>query len=92
MAYYLMVDGESFPLKHGINIIGRESGCDGRILDPHVSRKHLSIDVLADGTMTLLDLGSSNGLFIRGRRVPNAIIKPGQEFTIGTKTLVIQEK
>jgi ABC transport system ATP-binding/permease protein len=50
-------------------ILGRAPGRDGVSLDhPRVSRNHAEIRV-ADGKVTLRDLGSSNGTFVNGQRI-----------------------
>ena len=59
--------------------------------DPHISRKHLSIDVVGDGTITIIDLGSTNGMVINGERVPSAILHPGDMFTVGQTTFTVDE-
>ena len=91
MSFYIKSQDFSFPFSPGINIVGRQKNGDILIPDKHISRQHLSIDVLSDGTLTLMDLGSSNGLFVKGRKVSNAILRVGESFTIGTVTFLIEE-
>ncbi len=91
MPFWIINNKLRFPLKIGINIVGRQKGHDIQIKDPYVSRRHLSIDLLSDGSMTLMDLGSSNGLFINGKKVPNAILRVGESFTVGVTTFTIEE-
>ena len=80
---YLLANGQRFPLKSGINFIGRDQVCDIFISDPHISRTHASVDLVSDGTMTLMDLGSTNGIVVNEERVPSAILQPGDSFTVG---------
>ncbi len=92
MAAYLIYKDSKYRLSPGINILGRQNDCAVQVKDPFISRRHLSIDLLQDGTLTLMDLGSSNGLVIQGKKVPNAILGPGESFTLGTSTFtIIQE-
>ncbi len=56
--------GEVFPLRSGASAIGRESGEVAFPGDRYVSGRHARIDV-GDPAVTLTDLGSSNGTFIR---------------------------
>ncbi|MFC1585723.1 FHA domain-containing protein [Fibrobacterota bacterium] len=84
-------ESTTFPLKTGMNILGRQRDVDIQIKDPYISRRHLSIDVLSDGSMTLMDLGSCNGLIVDGVKVPSAVLKTGQSFTLGLCTLFIEE-
>lgn len=88
---FLIHNNARFPLKIGMNIVGRDQSCDVFVPDPHISRKHLSIDVVGDGTITIIDLGSTNGMVINGERVPSAILHPGESFTVGQTTFVVDD-
>jgi pSer/pThr/pTyr-binding forkhead associated (FHA) protein len=48
-------------------VIGRAGGCDIHLDDPLVSRRHARVFSTEVGT-AIQDLGSSNGLYINGRR------------------------
>jgi len=91
MKYHLKTSEGAFPLKVGMNIVGRQKGCDIQIKDPYMSRRHLSIDVISDGTFTLMDLGSSNGLYVNGHKVPHAILQLGDSFALGSMIFNILE-
>jgi len=56
--------GEVFPLRLGPNTIGRETGDVSFPLDRYVSGRHARVDV-TETSVTLTDLGSSNGTFLR---------------------------
>lgn len=88
---YLVSNGSRYPLKIGMNLVGRDQGCDVFVPDPHISRKHLSIDVVGDGTLTIIDLGSTNGMVIKGERVPSAILHAGDSFTVGQTTFLVED-
>ena len=75
-----------------MNILGRMNSADIQIKDPYVSRKHLSIDLISDNSLTLMDLGSSNGLYVKGKKVPNAILSEGDRFIVGKTQLTISSK
>jgi ABC-type multidrug transport system ATPase subunit len=62
--------------------IGRDEDNDIVLRDFWVSRRHAEIRRTA-GEHHLVDLGSSNGLHHNGRRVPRAVLAPGDRFTIG---------
>lgn len=87
----LVSNNARFPLKIGMNLVGRDQSCDVFVPDPHISRKHLSIDVVGDGTITVIDLGSTNGMLVNGERVPSAILHPGESFTVGQTTFLVQD-
>lgn len=56
--------GEVFPLRAGANAVGRETGEVAFPGDRYVSGRHARVDV-GDAAVTLTDLGSSNGTFLR---------------------------
>ncbi len=88
--FFLGFNGTRHPLKSGMNIIGRDQTCDVLVPDPHISRKHASIDVVGDGTITAIDLGSTNGMMVNGERVPSAILHPGQSFILGKTEFTLE--
>ena len=87
----LICNNSRYSLKIGMNLVGRDQSCDIFIPDPHISRKHLSIDVVGDGTITVIDLGSTNGMIVNGERVPSAILQPGESFTVGQTTFMVDD-
>jgi pSer/pThr/pTyr-binding forkhead associated (FHA) protein len=92
MQFFLKSRDEQYPLKMGINIVGRQKTADIQLKDPYVSRRHLSIDMLPDGSFTLMDLGSRNGLVIFGKKVASAVVQTGEAFMLGATDLVIKEE
>jgi len=68
-------------------VIGRDPAADVVIDHPHVSRRHACIEVKA-GNYILTDLGSGNGVFVNGRRVRSAVLKPSDEISLGTHKFV----
>jgi predicted component of type VI protein secretion system len=84
-------DGErrSFSMSRDMTVIGRREDCDLRIPLGEVSRKHCRI--LRDGdSLKLEDLGSSNGTFLNGQRVQEAILSPGDTLQVGPVVFVLQ--
>ena len=64
--------GLVFPLRRGRFRIGR-GGTEIVIPDAELSREHAQLDV-TDSAVTLLDLGSANGVRVDGRRVRTAVV------------------
>ncbi|MBK8237470.1 MAG: HlyD family efflux transporter periplasmic adaptor subunit [Deltaproteobacteria bacterium] len=62
-------------------IVGRE-GADLVLDDDHVCREHAEL-VCKDGVIGIRDLGSLRGLWVEGKRVPRAILRPGRDVTLG---------
>ena len=84
-------DGErrSFSMARDMTVIGRREDCDLRIPLGEVSRKHCRI--VRDGdTLKLEDLGSSNGTFLNGQRVQEAVLSPGDTIQVGPVVFVLQ--
>lgn len=73
---------EEFSTKEDFVVFGRDPSCDVVIRDPRCSRRHASIRVVPEG-YHLLDMGSSNGLFVFGQRVDDAVIAEGDVFSMG---------
>jgi DNA-binding NtrC family response regulator len=67
-------------------VIGSGSGCDARLSDPTVSRRHLSV-ALGEGGVVVRDMGSTNGSFVRGSRFGELILGFGAEIQVGQTTL-----
>jgi pSer/pThr/pTyr-binding forkhead associated (FHA) protein len=51
-----------------------------------VSRRHAELQLQTDG-WHLVDLDSTNGISVNGRRVSAARLQPGDRITIGTSDL-----
>jgi predicted Zn finger-like uncharacterized protein len=78
--------GQVFRVTKSQTILGR-SGADIVLYDPEVSRKHCAIEV--DGsTVTLVDLGTTNGTFVDGKRIDRCQMKHFSKIRIGATTLV----
>jgi pSer/pThr/pTyr-binding forkhead associated (FHA) protein len=79
--------GEIHPLREGENVIGREAGEVVFPGDRYVSARHARID-LSGETITVTDLGSSNGTF---RRIAGPTpLAPGDQLLIGAKLLKLE--
>ena len=63
-------------------VFGRDPACDVVIKNPRCSRRHASVRVVPDG-YHLLDMGSSNGVYVLGQKVDDAIIREGDVFSMG---------
>jgi hypothetical protein len=68
-------------------VVGRSKECDIQISDPNASRRHA--ELRRDGTaFWVVDLGSTNGLEVNGKRTQRAKLADGDRITIGTTELV----
>src|SRR5439155_6059925 len=79
--------GGEFPLRpHREIIIGRSSELDMVLVEDMVSRKHAKITT-DDKTVTIQDLGSTNGTFVNGEKVRKVELKDGDRILIGTSII-----
>ena len=67
-------------------VLGRDEECDLMMSDIAVSRRHAKI-ALEDGQFFLYDLGSGNGTFLNGTHIDREELSPGDELTVGERTL-----
>ncbi|HZT82201.1 MAG TPA: FHA domain-containing protein [Gemmataceae bacterium] len=82
-------DTREFPLTQAEFLIGRGTDCDLRLHGAEVSRHHCLLR-LGAGEATLVDLGSSNGTYLNGRRVRSqAALNSGDELRIGDHRFVV---
>jgi len=64
-------------------VLGRSRECDIQIEDSNVSRRHA--ELRQEGTsFWIVDLDSTNGVEVNGRRVQRAKLDPGDTFTVGS--------
>ncbi len=71
-------------------LIGQSPACRVRLGDPHVSRRHASLDLGARGALRIADLGSTNGTFVDNVSVFDAHLAPGQIARVGATTFSIE--
>jgi hypothetical protein len=69
-------------LPGSVCVVGRDPGCDIVLNDSKCSRRHA---VIEDGPagLSIRDAGSANGIFVNGRRVEKAPLKPGDRVKLG---------
>jgi pSer/pThr/pTyr-binding forkhead associated (FHA) protein len=94
VATAVMVDaGGEFPLYSGVNTLGRRSGNQIVVSDAFMSGRHAEIHVMENGVATLVDVGSTNGTFVGGERLPAnepVTLSEGGEFTLGKTKFVLR--
>ncbi|HEX6516843.1 MAG TPA: DUF3662 and FHA domain-containing protein [Nocardioidaceae bacterium] len=88
----LEVNGMRHPLEPPGLVIGRGTDADLRINDPGVSRRHAEIRVYPGSDapqVSVVDLGSTNGMMVNGQRVEHAVLDDGASIKIGHTTLTV---
>jgi hypothetical protein len=73
----------------GTFVIGRSSDCDLVVEDANISRRHAEIKP-EDGAYVIVDLGSTNGIELNGRRVTSAALADGDRITLGRTELTFE--
>ncbi len=82
--YRLHVEEQRYPLRAGVNVVGRSGDCNVCIDSVKISRRHARITITPQLT-SLEDLGSKNGTWVNDVRLDSpAQIRPGDEFRLGT--------
>ncbi len=83
-------DLDTYHLKPGRRYhVGRGSGCEVRILDLKLSRRHAILEWLVE-SWQFRDLGSTNGCQVDAVPVASPVkLKPGMQITLGNSTLVV---
>jgi Protein of unknown function (DUF3662)/FHA domain len=82
-------DGEMRELDKRRVLIGRSRECDIQLNDANVSRRHA--EVRQEGaTFWVVDLDSTNGIEVNGRRLKRAKLEDGDRVVIGTTELTFR--
>ena len=72
-------------------VIGRSKDADVRIDDPNVSRRHAELQQ-EGATWWVVDLDSTNGVEVQGRRVKRLKLEDGTRFTIGSTEITFSQE
>ena len=91
----LTVDGRVVPLVSDRVVIGRSRECDVRVDDGNVSRRHaeLGCDDGAGTGWSVVDLGSTNGTEVNGRRIARRTrLEDGDRIAVGGTELVFEHR
>jgi len=79
--------GGEFPLRPNREIIiGRSSELDMVLVEDMVSRKHAKIST-DDQSVSIQDLGSTNGTFVNGEKIRAIRLKEGDRILVGTSII-----
>lgn len=73
---------QTFKFKPGRTVIGTAQDCDIVIEDQFMSSRHCEV-VIASGGFKLVDLGSTNGIVVNGKKVPEHELVDNDVFRLG---------
>jgi diguanylate cyclase (GGDEF)-like protein len=76
-----------YKLKGDRVVLGRGDKTDVRIVDDGVSREHAVVQ-REGGKIVLVDMGSTNGTFCNGVRIPRQELTDGDKISIGASTIL----
>jgi hypothetical protein len=82
------LDDRRYVLEGPKATIGRSKDADCVLRDPNVSRRHAELRQAGTGDWQIVDLGSTNGVKVNGRRVSSSRLRPGDEVILGTTTFL----
>jgi hypothetical protein len=82
----LVVRGQRHELDERTVTVGRSRDCDITVDDPNTSRRHAEVRY-EDGAYWIVDLGSTNGVTVNGKRVERARLEPDEPVYLGTAEL-----
>src|SRR6059058_1315433 len=82
----LTFDGSRYEVKQRRVVIGRSRECDVQLADANVSRRHAELRQ-EGASYWVVDLGSTNGMEVNGKRVKRAKLDDGDRITLGSTDL-----
>jgi FhaA, N-terminal domain/FHA domain len=88
---FLKWDGQRREITSRRAVIGRSKECDIQVADPNVSRRHAELRQ-EGATYWLIDLDSTNGVEVRGKRVKRLKLEDGTRFTIGSTEITFDRE
>jgi Protein of unknown function (DUF3662)/FHA domain len=84
-------DNQRTPIEGAVLQIGRAPGCDIVLDDRNVSRRHAEIRRRGP-VVVLIDLDSTNGTIVNGRRVREHPLADGDRITLGNSRLTFERR
>jgi len=87
----LSFDGTRHEVNRQSIVLGRSRDCDIQLTDANVSRRHA--EVRQEGaSYWIVDLGSTNGMEVNGKRVKRAKLRPGDTITLGSTEITFDRE
>ena len=89
-AWLNMKDGTQYPITHWESVIGRSKSSDVRIQVSTVSRNHAVLTRYDDGSWTIRDIGSKDGVYVNGKPVEICALGEQDKISIGGVEMRLQ--
>jgi len=87
----LSFDGTRYEVKQRRVVIGRSRDCDVQLADTNVSRRHAELRQ-EGASYWIVDLGSTNGIEVNGKRVKRAKLSDGDTITVGSTEVAFSQE
>jgi Protein of unknown function (DUF3662)/FHA domain len=84
-------DGQQLAIAKQRVVLGRSRDCDIQLTDPNVSRRHAELRQ-EGSSFWIVDLDSTNGIEVNGRRVKRAKLADGDTVILGTTALTFSRE
>jgi FHA domain-containing protein len=84
-------DGTRHQISKRRVVLGRSKDADLQVQDPNVSRRHAELRQ-EGATYWLIDLDSTNGVEVRGKRVKRLKLEDGTRFTMGSTEITFSRE
>jgi Protein of unknown function (DUF3662)/FHA domain len=87
----LSFDGTRHEVTKGSVVLGRSRDCDLQLTDANVSRRHAELRQ-EGASYWMVDLGSTNGMEVNGKRVKRAKLRAGDKITLGSTEITFDRE
>jgi hypothetical protein len=87
----LRMDGKRHDVRKRRMVLGRSKECDVQLAVPNVSRRHAELRQ-EGAAYWIVDLDSTNGIEVNGKRVKRAKLEDGDTITIGSTDVVFERR
>jgi len=89
-AWLCLADGKKLPITHWENVIGRSKRSDIVIDFPTISRSHGVLTRYDDGSWSIADADSKDGILVNGKRIRIRPLQPEDVISIGGIEMTLQ--
>jgi hypothetical protein len=83
--------GQTLELREEVTTLGSVAGNTIVLADPAVSRKHVGIRHMGE-SYEVADLGSTNGIYVNGHKVPKKNLVSGDLLRVGNSEMVFKRE
>jgi FhaA, N-terminal domain/FHA domain len=87
----LNVDGKPYELSRDVVVLGRSRECDITLDDANVSRRHAEVR-RQNGSWWVVDLGSTNGIEVNGKRTDRAQLEHDDRIVLGRTEVTFERR